>query len=500
MGIFDKLFKNKKDIDKKNIEETPPIFKFNNETLRIVVKLWLEDNKKAEAKYGHISNWDTSDVTDMSKLFLDAHTFNENLNNWDVSKVTNMHAMFDNAYEFNQPLNNWDVSNVTNMSEMFSSAETLAFNQPLDNWDVIKVTDMSYMFKDAISFNQPLNNWDVSNVTDMSCMFYKATSFNQPLNNWDVSSVIDMKGMFGGAEAFNQPIGNWNVSNVIDMRAMFKEAFHFNQPIGNWSVSSVADFEVFSEYAPLSETNKPNFSESETKKKIKKSKFLEITNKEICNLKDEETYLDKDEKPFTGILFSKATTDEGRIQCEYKNGKRHGEYIAFNSEDENKISHTKYYKNGLLHGKDTYWYEKFKDGKKPAEEEKNLFEDHPEMASMVQQMTKKHDVMVQINYNDGLLHGKFTDYNWNGGINYELNFKEGKKDGVWRLYFETLMGTGQGALKKISIYKDDKHISSKYYNLDNEELSKEDALSDEEWGGEGWEDDADFSDWNHKRI
>jgi len=265
-------------------------------------------------------------------------------------------------------------------------------------------------------------------------------------------------------------------------------------------VSSVADFEVFSEYAPLSETNKPNFSESETKKKIKKSKFLEITNKEICNLKDEETYLDKDEKPFTGILFSKATTDEGRIQCEYKNGKRHGEYIAFNSEDENKISHTKYYKNGLLHGKDTYWYEKFKDGKKPAEEEKNLFEDHPEMASMVQQMTKKHDVMVQINYNDGLLHGKFTDYNWNGGINYELNFKEGKKDGVWRLYFETLMGTGQGALKKISIYKDDKHISSKYYNLDNEELSKEDALSDEEWGGEGWEDDADFSDWNHKRI
>ena len=58
-------------------------------------------------------------------------------------------------------------------------------------------------------------------------------------------------------------------------------------------------------------------------------------------------------KPFTGILFSKATTDEPRIQCEYKNGKRHGEYIAFDSKDENEISRTKYYKNGLLHGKDT---------------------------------------------------------------------------------------------------------------------------------------------------
>lgn len=235
-----------------------------------------------------------------------------------------------------------------------------------------------------------------------------------------------------------------------------------------------------------------------TKKKIKKSKSLEITNEEMCNLKDEEIFLDKDEKPFTGILFSKATTDEGRIQCEYKNGKRHGEYIEFDSEDENKIYHTKYYKNGLLHGKDTYWYEKFKDGKKPDEEEKNLFEDIPEIRAMYQQMTKKHDVMRQINYKDGLLHGKFTDYNWNGGINHELNFKEGKKDGVWRLYFKTPLGTGQGGLKKISIYKDDKHISSKYYDLDNEELSKEDALNDEEWGGEGWEDDVDFSDWNHK--
>ena len=58
MGIFDKLFKNKKDIHK-----------FNNKTLRTAVKEWLEDDKKAEAKYGHISNWDTSEVTDMSQTF-----------------------------------------------------------------------------------------------------------------------------------------------------------------------------------------------------------------------------------------------------------------------------------------------------------------------------------------------------------------------------------------------------------------------------------------------
>ena len=40
--------------------------KFNNETLRAAVKEWLDDESKAEKKYGHISDWDTSEVTDMS--------------------------------------------------------------------------------------------------------------------------------------------------------------------------------------------------------------------------------------------------------------------------------------------------------------------------------------------------------------------------------------------------------------------------------------------------
>jgi len=61
--------------------------KFNNETLRTAVKEWLEDDKKAEAKYGHISNWDTSEVTDMSYMFDGATAFNQPIGNWDVKKV-----------------------------------------------------------------------------------------------------------------------------------------------------------------------------------------------------------------------------------------------------------------------------------------------------------------------------------------------------------------------------------------------------------------------------
>lgn len=43
--------------------------KINDDSIRIAVKDWLEDPLKAEAIYGHISGWDTSEVTDMSWIF-----------------------------------------------------------------------------------------------------------------------------------------------------------------------------------------------------------------------------------------------------------------------------------------------------------------------------------------------------------------------------------------------------------------------------------------------
>ena len=166
--------------------------KFNNETIREAVEEWLDDEELAESKYGHISSWDTSKVTNMSSLFLNAHEFNSPIDKWDVSNVTTMNAMFDNAYNFNQPLNNWNVSKVEDMGEMFSSSETLKFNQPIGDWDVSNVTNMEYMFASAESFNQPIGDWDVSSVTDMEGMFASAESFNQPIGDWDVANVTSM--------------------------------------------------------------------------------------------------------------------------------------------------------------------------------------------------------------------------------------------------------------------------------------------------------------------
>jgi len=162
--------------------------KFNNETIREAIYEWQRDTTSAENKYGHISSWDTSEVTSMDHLFNIYIDQPIGIGNWDVSNVTNMSHMFCGTPSFNQPIGNWDVSNVTNMSHMFSGARL--FNQPIENWDVSKVMDMEYMFNYAKSFNQPIGNWNVSKATIINDLLRGAEAFNQSTENLDNRNII----------------------------------------------------------------------------------------------------------------------------------------------------------------------------------------------------------------------------------------------------------------------------------------------------------------------
>merc|ERR1712072_1169371 len=62
--------------------------------MRDAVKAWLRDPVQAEARYGHISQWRVSGVTNMFHMFNGASSFNQDLSGWDVSGVTDMHGMF----------------------------------------------------------------------------------------------------------------------------------------------------------------------------------------------------------------------------------------------------------------------------------------------------------------------------------------------------------------------------------------------------------------------
>ena len=85
------------------------------------------------------------------------------------------------------------------------------------------------------------------------------SAFNQDIGNWDVSNVTNMNGMFN-TSVFNQDISTWDVSSVTDMNGMFLGATDFNQDLSSWSVDGVTNCTSFSDGAPLTEGNTPNFT------------------------------------------------------------------------------------------------------------------------------------------------------------------------------------------------------------------------------------------------
>jgi len=192
-----------------------------------------------------ISGWNTQNVTTMHGMFSAARAFNQNIGDWNTSKVTDMSSMFYQASIFNQPIGNWDTSNVTNMQKMFFQAKE--FNQELNFWDISKVTDINSMFLGAVRFTRDIGQWNTSQVTNMRELFVGLSSFNQDITGWDTSKVTDMSGMFRGADRFKQDIGVWDTSQVTDMSYMFART-SFNQDISFWDTSKVTNMaRMFSE-------------------------------------------------------------------------------------------------------------------------------------------------------------------------------------------------------------------------------------------------------------
>ncbi|GHP03249.1 hypothetical protein PPROV_000200400 [Pycnococcus provasolii] len=211
----------------------------SNADLRARVGAWLNDQESATTLFGEISEWDTSKVTSMNRMFDRATSFNQDISKWNTSQVTDMSYMFSQATSFNQDISGWDTSKVTDMSSMFDGAK--AFNKDISGWKTSKVTDMGGMFSYATSFNQRISGWDTGKVTNMYRMFNGATSFNEDISGWDTSQVTDMSSMFDGAKAFNKDISGWDTSKVTDMREMFRGAKAFNQDIIFWDTSKVTD-------------------------------------------------------------------------------------------------------------------------------------------------------------------------------------------------------------------------------------------------------------------
>jgi surface protein len=188
------------------IESNKPVWgtcltPITNSNIHEAVNLWISDVSTATTTYGNISDWDVSEVTNMSYLFFSKDSFNGDISSWNVRNVTDMNSMFNLSRDFNQDISSWDVRNVTNMRYMFRDAGV--FNQDISSWDVSNVTNMSYMFRDAGTFNQDISGWCVTNISE------------QP-NNFSInSSLIDeYKPVWGSCPEASLDLSFSNVSDI----------------------------------------------------------------------------------------------------------------------------------------------------------------------------------------------------------------------------------------------------------------------------------------------
>ena len=154
-----------------------------------------------------------------------------------------------NGDRTNGYIHHWDVSRITDMSNLFSDMPT--FNENISNWNVSNVTSMANMFYGCTYFNQDLSNWDVSRVTDMSRMFYKCSNFTG-LNN-KINKTNKTKKQWSC-------ISSWNTENVINMTSMLEDAVIFSAKIHDWDVHNVVYCKDFSKNCCHMRHNLPKFS------------------------------------------------------------------------------------------------------------------------------------------------------------------------------------------------------------------------------------------------
>lgn len=158
---------------------------------------------------GAIGNWDVSSVTTMNALFFGATKFNQNIGSWNVQNVTNFGFTFGNATTFNNggssDINNWNIktTGVVDMTYMFFNATS--FNQNIGSWNVSNVNNFSNFMTNksaanysAANLDSIYNNWSQLSVQPNLTISFGTIKYNASAqaskdiltnapNNWTIT-------------------------------------------------------------------------------------------------------------------------------------------------------------------------------------------------------------------------------------------------------------------------------------------------------------------------
>ena len=210
-------------------------------------RLRLADNRIKEADKKKIDKiFNTGLVKNANSAFrgIEGDSFDGSAFGPAMSSVTSLFLAFDNSGLKQINVSNWDTSNVTNMSNTFSHCELLA-SVDVSKWNTSKVTNMEGMFVDCnLLASVDVNKWNTSKVTDMASMFSSCGTLRSiDVSKWNTSNVTDISGMFFGCGSLHSvDITGWDTSKVTSMDRMFFNCSSLT------TITGVLDFKNCTEY------------------------------------------------------------------------------------------------------------------------------------------------------------------------------------------------------------------------------------------------------------
>lgn len=217
-----------------------------------------------------VSNWDTSNVTEMRYAFYGcAALININVSNWNTSACTNMDSMFYHCSSLaSLDVSNWNTSACTTFHDMFNDCTSLS-NLDVSNWDTSSCTNMSFMFYSAYNIkNLDVSKWDVSKVTTFDHMTAHSGIVLNGVQNWRTPSAVNMNAMFHNIGNTVIDVSNLDTSNVQIFTQMFENARNLTRIIGleNFDTSNGLGFDdMFQRCVSLKELNLSSFDTRKAK-------------------------------------------------------------------------------------------------------------------------------------------------------------------------------------------------------------------------------------------
>lgn len=164
---------------------------------------------------------DNSAITDMRQMFDDAGspTLELILN---TSNVTDMSRMFTSSKANELILTSFDTSKVEDFTQMFGGAKATTLDVSTFNTKATKY--MTFMFEATKDPNLNIRHFDVSNTESLTGMFAKASTKTLDLRHFDTSGTRFMDRLFADSQATTIDISNFSFEGAYEINGMFAGA------------------------------------------------------------------------------------------------------------------------------------------------------------------------------------------------------------------------------------------------------------------------------------